>query len=133
MCWTSYNEEFHVMKIAKTDIQVYKILKKYQSWMFKRTQYVSPYYNFKYKLNKVYNSNLCVEFLEKTNGLQIQKGLHSFINFEEANFYRANASLGGLPWIICKAVIPKGSFYYINEGGEIVSDKLKVTEYAVDM
>lgn len=131
MCWISYNEKFQVMKIAKTDIQVYKILKKYQSWIFKRTQYVSLYHRFKYKLDKVYKSKLGVKFLEEYNGLQIEEGLYSFINFEEAYFYRANVSSGSLPWIICKAVIPKGSVYYINEDGEVVSDKLKVTEYAV--
>ena len=115
-------------RTAVNDIQVYKILKERKTRIFNRIKYVSPYYKFKYKLNKVYQSELELDSQTLDGVLMIEKGLHSFINLQHAEYYRAVGGPCCETWIIFKAIIPKGSTYYINEIGEIVSNKLKIVE-----
>ena len=127
MCWDTRLKEYQIKRTAVNDIQVYKILKERRTWIFNRIKYVSPYYNFKYKLNKVYKSRLELD-QTRDDALMIENGLHSFANLPHAEYYRATGEPYHETWIIFKAIIPKGSTYYINETESIVSNKLKIIE-----
>lgn len=126
MCWETRLKEFQIKRTAVNDIQVYKILKERRTWIFNRIKYVSPYYNFKYKLNKTYKSRLELDSQTRDDVLIIENGLHSFTNLQHAEYYRVAGRPPFVTWVIFKAIIPKGSTYYRNEIGEIVSNKLKI-------
>lgn len=128
MCWTTRLKEHQVKRIAANDIQVYKILEKRRTWISGRIKYVSPFYNFKYKLNKVYKSRIELDVQTRNDVLTIEKGLHSFTNFQQAKCCYNIGKLNCEPWFIFKAIIPKGSIYYVNEDREVVSNKLKIIE-----
>lgn len=128
MCWVTRLKEYQVKRIAANDIQVYKILEKRRIWISGRIKYVSPFYNFKYKPNKVYKSRIDLDFQTRYDVLIIEKGLHSFTNFQHAKCCHNICKLNCEPWFIFKAIIPKGSTYYVNENGEVVSNKLKIIE-----
>ena len=127
MCWETRLKECQIKRTAVNDIQVYKILKERRTWIFNQIKYVSPYYNFKYKLNKIYKSKLKLD-QTRDDVLMIENGLHSFTHLQHAEYYRAIGEPYCETWIIFKAIIPKGSTYYRNEIGSIVSNKLKVVE-----
>lgn len=56
------------------------------------------------------------------NAYRIDMGLHAFLHLGVA-YSRCTQG------IICKAIIPKGSKYYISmDGTEIVSDRMKITK-----
>lgn len=128
MCWITRLKEYQVKRIAANDIQVYKILEKRRTWISGLIKYVSPFYNFKYKLNKVYKSRIELDFQTRNGALTIEKGLHSFTNLRHAEGYCAANEPYCKTWLIFKAIIPKGSTYYVNEDGEVVSNKLKIIE-----
>ena len=127
MCWETSLKECQIKRIAVNDIQVYKILKERRTWISNRVKYVSPYYNFKYKLNKIYKSRLELDQI-RDDTLIIENGLHSFTSLQRTEYYRDTCEPYCETWIIFKAIIPKGSVYYKNGAGEIVSNKLKIVE-----
>ena len=91
----------------------------------------APFYksDFKYKPNKVYYQEIRGVLRGSTEEGEFQYqtiniGLHCFASNEAAVRY-----LGGF-WnynlILVKAVIPEGTKYFINEHGEIITEKLKI-------
>ena len=128
MCWETRLKECQIKRTAVNDIQVYKILRERRTWILNRIKYISPYYDRRYKLNKIYKSRLELDSQTREDVLIIKKGLHSFTNLQHAEYYRAAGEPYCETWIIFKAIIPKRSTYYTNEIGEIVSNKLKIVE-----
>lgn len=128
MCWETSLKECQIKRTAVNDIQVYKILKERRTWIFNRIKYVSPYYHFRYKLNKIYESRLKLDSQTQEDILMIENGLHAFTNLHRAEYYRTTTEPYCGTWVIFKAIIPKGSTYYINGMEEIVSNKLKIVE-----
>lgn len=136
MCWKSKNKP--VRCIADEDIKVKKILR------LEEDQLYSPifreyHWNFG-EVNLVHLGEPGIEHYHG-NGLKppayyfITEGFSSceFINkewdtwrcFHNGEFHELFGAVKSET--ICNAVIPKGANYYLNERGEYISDKLRIT------
>lgn len=122
MCWFS-NIPVNCIT-ANEDIKVYKILHKNV-----KGQLISPIYDFKWEIGKLYVENDIPNYPSSV----INKGFHSLKTTPIRRFgYWWNRSYRNFPLLIdrchfvCVCEIPKGSIYFENEYGEIVSNKLKL-------
>ena len=99
-------------KTATEDIVCYKIL---------RTDLVSIYYNYQYKIGKLAKSSLLYNsFMVDI----ITDGLHSYSDLIKAQKRRSYSTR-----TIYKAIIPKGAKYYYNpHDKEYVSNQLIIQE-----
>lgn len=133
MCYVAYkyDKEGSTPRIANEDIECVKMLERnlrngctyapYQSTLYHKTK--------DKKCTKTAKINPVVGYLTGTHLIEaivINEGIHA---------YRSNSlSLNNMKSlytfypirIFCKAVIPKGTTYYMNEKGEIVTEKLIV-------
>ena len=129
MCWITYKSDFREPRFTETDMLVFKIVRLCRK-RFGRMIFGSPFYDydFKYKPNKVYYQEIksAREVTEEDVFLfkKIDVGLHCFVSDKAAIRY-----LDGF-WnydlALVKAVIPGGTKYFINEHGEIVTERLKI-------
>jgi len=134
MCWRAFKAE---KKIAQKDFNVYKVLMR----NVESNLLISPFMYFPYCLGEEYKAEIHVEEAifpyEKDT---INKGLHCYseecmvkdvyksiavgnaygqnIECYTSEFYR----LGTSP-VVIKCTIPKGTAYYENSNGEIVTEK----------
>lgn len=105
---------------ATEDMKVYKLLL-VEHGRFGKIKFISPQFGFHYKPGKIYHTELGVK---QTNySLIINEGLHCFQGMASAGMYVDNP-VGTA--IIVTAIIPEGARYYVNEDGEIVTDKLMI-------
>ena len=147
MCWYTCKKEHLQKKTAESDIKVIKILMRGANGKF-----YSPYHSMRYPIGKVRHSVIdnpvCYEHY---NAWNIRNGLHSYsteIKFVVDVHYRLcimpkegseRNRLDYWYWypeaeaVIFEAVIPKGSEYYENEGGEYVSSQLKVVNIIAEI
>ena len=141
MCWTGKIED---RKIATEDIKTKKIVD-----MFKGEYY--GYYQewFEYELGKVYSTSISP--MKDGNDCVISVGFHSFAwDIEMKKLYggdikvKSNRPLGGetifinhgkygftdktRKIVVMECTIPKGTVYFEDEVGEIVSEKLILEE-----
>ena len=103
MCWIGKNKP----KIAKCDIQVYKIV-------FCNDR--SYYQNYQY--HDGLQNQIIIEsgsFIAKY--CCIKEGYHSYADLFMANFYYGNIK-------IVPCIIPKGIKYYVNDCNEVVSENI---------
>lgn len=125
MCLVTHQTE---PLIAQKDIRAYKLFRKDLS---------SPHQGFQYERGKLYKTEFTFEVPGRWNGefhyydheainyyemidpqLSIEKGFHGAINISR---------LGLKPHqIIIKYIIPKGSKYYLDGTGLIVSDQILI-------
>lgn len=120
MCLYTYQRK---AELALKDIVVYKVLDK---------RLRSPVmYWYKYILNIVHVSNmyhkLAFNTYDKGPLFSVGEGLHSFINKSAAHIRckQENEYNGkSRKFYIYKAIIPVGSYYYIGDDNDIVSDRL---------
>ena len=113
MCLTATHRR---VKIAKEDIVCYKLLD---------SKLKSPFKGFKYKLNKLTVSNLDIPDEDK----DIYKGLHAYQNISSANSDIKGIRLFfGIITDVYKAIIPKGSRYYLGKHNDIVSNQMIIKE-----
>lgn len=124
MCWSSFHP---IKKVAEKDIIVYKVL---------NVSGKSYYKGFCYEKGKLYSLN---KQLKITNLNYIKEGFHSY---SEGSSFCWNIffntlivkSPSGLIYenypkgILVRCVVPKGSEYYVNKLGEVVSNKIIVYE-----
>jgi hypothetical protein len=116
------------VKIAKTDIPVFKILEKHGNGGFR-----SPYQGMRYKLGKLYQAEIrssatgmyCsgsdrVAYQHEKNKIFYNRGLHAYTTIDAARYGKYSGMY------IMNAVIPAGSRYYVNKVGMVVSNQLKV-------
>ena len=110
-------------KKTRKDIKVFKILELNGLFLH------SPYYDKGrcWAVNWVYKSDMeGVTFFR--NGqffstIDVSKGFHSYIDL-----YRAHLeSISNENYIVCEAIVPKGSKYYLGTHGDVVSNQLKIT------
>ena len=150
MCWYTNKKELSVPQIAEQDIPIIKVLAKRDDG-----SYFSPHRNAEYELNKEYSVdkiqiNYTKGFL--CDNWMISKGLHCYnVDVVDKNRCRHYGMLytdknvdefliqftnrrvsyidvmGGI-CVLCNGYIPKGTSYYINECGEIVTTKYVITE-----
>lgn len=131
MCW--FGERNAVLKIAEEDINVFKIAIKSENTI------ISAYKGFQYKIEQLYETEINLE--KGYTFASIDKGFHSYSNkcrlikgcshFGYSAFRimfktRLLDSFGrhAVPYCRVDCIIPKGSQYYENEYGEIVSNKI---------
>lgn len=134
-------------KIAEDDIIVFKVLRKWND--YGKPVYQSAVMGYPYTLGKTYCDDI---HLYKTpwNEWAIEKGLHcyskttlfsykkrSYLTFNKMSMlvdtghgivtYNDDA-IGLYHHVLIKCIIPKGSTYYENYRGEIVTDKIIILE-----
>lgn len=154
MCWTSYNKP--VKLIAEKDVPVFKVAKianygktilpyffSTSDWYTENTVYLEPGITLNTKISGA------------SKPYTISKGLHSYSveNIRLQDYYHIDKVIKFIPLVritthkttpmsqdvivtgqtyqisnvaIMLCTIPKGATYYVNEVGEIVSDKLEV-------
>lgn len=141
MCWKS--KEKKTPQIAGEDIFVYKVMLQNPD----TGRYKSLYYGMRYEAGKVYST--CIEPINTYRPLypemKIDKGFHSYsmdrtmatkdkyqiviYNMENNEIVDSIFFFDNL--VIAKCIIPKGSKYYKNDLGEIVSDQIIITVEAI--
>lgn len=138
MCWIGKN----ACKIARRDIVVYKI------GCISKNIFTSLYQNYVYEIGKI-NKNVVLvpDMRYNVNGVfriedplcAIYRGYHSYtsisMSYYDLDFYSRTIYLGKRPhtmwlknyWYIATFIIPKGSNYFENDMGEIVSSNIIYT------
>lgn len=131
MCWCGKDNR----EIAKIDIPVFKIVQKDPELGF-----ISYYRYFQYKVGDVYSSRIKKIIGPEMSYLSINNGLHSYSNdckIAKIGCSFFISSCKGYEVDFCveenerklyklECVIPRGSAYYKNKFGEIVSSRLKI-------
>ena len=110
MCFVTYGSK---IRLARKNIECYKIVKKEKIFVF------SQYQDFKYEYNKTYSGKSKLRlFLRWIFDIYVSdEAYHSYNRV----CYPVN------PFEVVKCVIPKGSLYLINEDGtEYVSTSIKI-------
>lgn len=141
MCWVTKNKKFIKKRIAKEDIFVKKLMSKSIDTKFVE----SPCFNMVWEFGRCekYREKIAIlkEWdLDKKLVYVIQQGFHSLsptcnvkkINQNAVAFYESKKVFSFFDYnnsfILVDAKIPKGSIYYENEQGEIVSNKLIILQ-----
>ena len=139
MCWVGFTSDEYR---ASRDIVAYKIVK------YRHGKYYAPFYGkFMYELGKTYHEKVDDEWHSKFYEFSITDGLHcldrrmSFINLgnilyvcvAHKNKLKDSGELefiSGPGEILCgiRCTIPKGTRYFRNKYGHIVSECIKVEE-----
>jgi hypothetical protein len=136
-------------KIAEDDIVVFKVLRKWKDCGKPVYHYTSAVMGYPYTIGKTYCDDI---HLYKTpwNEWTIDKGLHCFSKKTTFSYKKNPCSrlgrmcmivdtghgivtynddaIGLYRQVVVKCVIPKGSAYYENFRGEIVTDKIIILE-----
>jgi hypothetical protein len=143
MCW--YGKA--TPKIAKDDIPCKKIVGKHET---KRNVYVpffrSPYTDMTYHIGKTYMAKVGISYyidlstVFRRNEDLITTGIHCYANdvkiFDSKPLGYKTVKIGRFntlytyknnPVVLC-CIIPKGTVYYENEYGEIVTEKLRIVD-----
>lgn len=141
MCWKS--KEKKTPQIAGEDIFVYKVMLQNPD----TGRYKSLYYGMRYEAGKVYRT--CIEPINTYRPLyiemEIDKGFHSYsmdrtmatkdkyqiVIYNMENNEIVDSIFFSDNLVIAKCIIPKGSKYYKNDLGEIVSDQIIITGEAI--
>lgn len=150
MCWVTKNKKFIKKRIAKEDIFVKKLMSKSMDTKFVE----SPCFNMVWEFGRCekYREKIAILkaldlrcdngilFDDKKLAYVIQPGFHSLsptcnvkkINQKAVAFYESKIVFSFFDYnnsfILVDAKIPKGSIYYENEQGEIVSNKLIILQ-----
>lgn len=116
MCWES--NKLPVRRVARKDIHVYKIV------VGGNTGCTSAVRNLYYEYNKIYTQEkpINVMLLKLNKEWIIEKGFHSYKTYSKAKeeYHKLDINYH----IIVQCIIPKGSTFYENENGEVVSDSI---------
>lgn len=120
--WQIFSRNKPVVRKAKEDIVVYKILKKSNG------ELCSPYRN--YFVWDTMTKHAELEYIFWGHGhFAIEDGLHAFSTEEAAmkqfTIFRMNEFR---KYAIYKAIIPKGTKYWLGHGDEIASEKMTLVE-----
>ena len=123
MCWYTKNKNNAKPIVAEKDIKVYKVL------TVGGDSILSPCQYFEWELGVLYEEDIKVD----TTGLEtyINNGFHSLKipPLYNGGFWCIGDKklFGRCTYdVVFEAIIPKGSVYYENEDGEIVSTALKL-------
>lgn len=139
MCWTGDNTA--VRKIAKRDFYVYKIGRvsdKGFNSLYQNFIYIPGVLNEKVKIRPIIHNFSIHKLLEEQYGV-IYEGYHSYkditMPYSGLRSYYRTIYLGKIAedirlnniYSIATFIIPKGSEYYENRAGEIVSSSIIYT------
>lgn len=136
MCWIS--EDKPIKMIADKDIPCAKIMEKLTGKLR------SLYYGKNYKLGETYSMEseiaVCHHYYDSFGHVQyeIDEGFHSY-RPDICRIYKNNVfelfvnecfdSMLMPTDVIVDCIIPKGTVYYENEAGELVSERIKIISY----
>ena len=130
MCWVAVTEEELTPKIAEDNIPVEKIVM-LNTTIYNEPYWCSAYFNKIYDLNTTYKTNdMHLEGCIVKEGFHSYKGVKIIFNKELERIYIYDKNKIRLDsWhiynkAIMSCVIPKGSMYYENNHGEIVSNAI---------
>lgn len=140
MCWNTKKPA--VLKMAEKDRAVFKVVEQIDEKL------LSNYRKFPYEIGKLYETRIG-DRKAAFGRLRIEEGFHSYSNkckweplyaFPDTVYRVAfgNLSLAIFDLSVIhkhvrvSCIIPKGSLYYENEYGEIVSDKIIIKEIVED-
>lgn len=124
MCWTCTKMNYTGIQVAKKDIPIFKIVKGYN------TVYISETFGYEYTLNELNPAeNLIVE---GSYYYAVKRGYHSYslkglkVLSENKIAYDAGYDPVELRdfTVVVKGIIPKGSFYLVNEDDVLVSNQI---------
>lgn len=146
MCWEKISGNKPCVRKNKWDIIVYKVLR------LKDDKLLSYFKSFEYAVQKVYSIDNGLTVQQNLTRLySITEGFHSYDarccvrawlpgDFFETfapsevlplnQYYNSNSEFRG-GTVLVRCVIPEGSVYYENEDGEIVSDKIMLTDQII--
>lgn len=128
MCWTNKKAE---KKIANKDIEVFKI------GHFRDNMFCSLFLGFYYQLNQLYSTNIHIK-VGINNKIEGTQGFHSYnssiVKLEVRPcawyiYFRAimlDCCFISNNFIKAECIIPKGSEYYENNMGEIISNQIVI-------
>lgn len=122
MCWISSKPP--VRRIAIESIYTYKVVYDYSEFLCD-----SLIMGFVYEYYKLYTQNKAIMPLcrARTNKWIIEEGFHSYRTWLVAKKafegFSTDSSIRKKIKIV-QCIIPKGTTFYINENGEIVSDRI---------
>jgi len=140
MCWQALNNRDKRERVSDEDITVFKVMRKIKDGM-----YSSYFMEYPYSLGKIYEMNGLESHEGEDGYMTIEKGFHSYSS-KECYIYLPYNSHGQIyiqkqrTWelsavyddtynvCIIECTIPKGSKYYRNYYGEIVSDKIIINK-----
>ena len=131
MCWIATNEKELTPKIAEDNIPVEKIVMLGTN-IYNEEYWCSAYFNKEYELNTTYRTyDMFLHSYVIEEGFHSYKGAKIVIDKELKDIYiygKDNKkldswSIRGMAIMSC--VIPKGSIYYENRHGEIVSNTIR--------
>ena len=145
MCWNGILKN---RKIATEDLKCYKIVSKFNYEPFFRPYFRCNDSPMIYEVGKTYYSKICpTKAMEDTGLITIHEGIHCYdLSVHICKFHRDKYEVRYLlPYgeflkigafssrTYCKAVlmectIPKGTLYYMNDKGEIVTEKLIINK-----
>lgn len=136
MCWVSSQA---VKQVAEEDIKVFKIGERYEG------MFCSMYKGFKYQLNQLYTSCcIDIEFQDYNDRFVGSRGFHSYdpsmayleISKNVIPRWSVRTRQGALDfdtgdanYVKAECIIPKGSEYYENEWGEIISNQIIIKNF----
>lgn len=107
-------------KKARKDIKVFKVLE--LNGLFLHSIYYGK--DRCWAVNWIYKNSIkgIVSFKNKEiHTIEVSEGFHSYVEFH-------NIILIHKDYVVCEAIIPKGSKYYLGTEGDIVSNQLKITK-----
>lgn len=138
MCWTSTDKP--IKQIANEDVICYKIL-----IPSREGRVVSPYFNYEYNYHKIndeitlniyttptFENVFCVDLMYKIDLYKCDQGYHSYSSLDFAKKVCHDSRLYEKGACIFKCIIPKGSVFYENKRGEIVSSNIIIGVYDKD-
>ena len=146
MCWKGRKEEAIRLE-AKKDIEVFKII----YYKTEKKKYKSYYWGFEYKKDMIEKQDLRTSN-NPDDSILVLSGFHSYKSLDMLNATNNTQGLnvcvrsingsgtidnvssiyGKDKLIIAKFIIPKGSEYYENQNGEIVSNQIIFKEEVND-
>lgn len=154
MCWKTNNCRYAEKKIAEEDIEVFKIVKlgdrePEDREKVKKSElnvFYSIYNGFPYRIGETYRENINLSYrlnssLYEWAGYKITHGFHSYSKnlchiCLDGYIFIIRAQNFDIDWFFSdndivklNCIIPKGSEYYENEHGEIVSNYLKIVSF----
>lgn len=137
MCWCAISQEDMQMKTADTPIKVFKVCRKD---LYNKQRVFAYYMEFQYKEGETYKLPTSAMFEIQT--WYRYDGFHSYSQDVKVSFYRGeylavrSQNMGFIDYlqlnqnlVIVECTIPKGTHYYMNQRGEIVSDQIKIESF----
>lgn len=111
--------------IAESNMIVYKVLERVKG------ELIAPFRRNNYVIGRLYEAKFGIKRVAdwKSHGFEIEEGLHAFVdpNSSIAQEVKSRSDNN----VILYAKIPKGSEYFLGTDGDIVSNKLIVSNIQV--